>query len=184
MKLSKPILQSSALRDLLRIAIGAAFLAFCSWFSIPFPIPFTLQLFCVYLLNFLFGGRKALLSVSIYLLLGALGVPVFSGFQGGIGHLIGPLGGFLIGMLLICLVCCFKGLKPWVLAAIGTLLCYALGAVWFFLLGQSETTFGAILFSMVLPFLPLDALKLYLSHLVSKRLLPRLEEGGFHAAKE
>lgn len=131
-----------------------------------------MQLFSVYLLILLFGGIKSLSSICVYLLLGAVGLPVFSGFQSGIGHLIGPLGGFLFGMLFLCAFTCIPLFKPVIRITIGTAICYLTGSVWYALFMQGTTSFGVILLTTVLPFVPLDALKLYLACAVAKRMRP------------
>ena len=68
--------------DLAYIAIGAALIAVCSWISIPTTVPFTLQTFAVMLTVLLLGGMRGTIAVTVYILLGAIGVPVFSGFSG------------------------------------------------------------------------------------------------------
>ena len=76
------------------ISLGAVLIALCSWISVPATVPFTLQTFAVLLVCDLLGGRWGLVSVLLYLLMGAVGFPVFSGFSGGLGHLLGMTGGF------------------------------------------------------------------------------------------
>ena len=82
-------------RDLARAALFAALIAICSWISIPTAVPFTLQTFAVFLALGVLGGKLGTLSVAVYLLLGAVGLPVFAGFQGGLGALLGATGGYL-----------------------------------------------------------------------------------------
>lgn len=78
--------------------LSIALLTVCSWISIPFgPVPFTLQTMMLAFIVVLFPPREALMSVLGYLLIGAIGVPVFSGMTGGLGIVMGPTGGFLIG---------------------------------------------------------------------------------------
>lgn len=78
--------------------LSIALLAVCSWISIPFgPVPFTLQTMMLAFIVVLFPPREALMSVLGYLLIGAIGVPVFSNMTGGLGVIMGPTGGFLIG---------------------------------------------------------------------------------------
>ena len=74
-------------RDLTLIAVGAALIALCSWISVPMTIPFTMQTFAVCLVSALFGARRGMWTVACYLLLGAVGAPVFAGFTGGVGIL-------------------------------------------------------------------------------------------------
>ena len=91
-------------RDITMIAVCTAMMVICSWISIPATVPFTMQTFGVFLCVGLLGGRRGTLAVSVYLLLGAVGLPVFSGFTGGIGHLFGATGGYIIGFLFSALV--------------------------------------------------------------------------------
>ena len=86
------------------ISLGAVLIALCSWISVPATVPFTLQTFAVLLVCDLLGGRWGLVSVLLYLLLGAVGFPVFSGFSGGLGHLLGMTGGYILGFVLSALV--------------------------------------------------------------------------------
>lgn len=85
-------------RSIARSGLCVALLACCAWVSVPVgPVPFTMQTFALALLPQVLPTRDALLTVVVYLLLGAVGVPVFSGFQGGPGALLGPTGGYLLG---------------------------------------------------------------------------------------
>ena len=85
-----------------RIALCAALLAPCAWLSIPTQPPFTMQTFGVFLTLLLLGARDGVIAIALYILLGAMGAPVFSGFNGGMGALMGPTGGYIVGFLLIC----------------------------------------------------------------------------------
>ena len=75
----------------------AALMAVCSWISIPTAIPFTLQTMAVFLAVGLLGGKRGTLAVTAYVLLGAVGAPVFANFSGGIGILLGQTGGYILG---------------------------------------------------------------------------------------
>ena len=120
-----------------RIALCAALLAPCAWLSIPTQPPFTMQTFGVFLTLLLLGARDGAIAIALYILLGAMGAPVFSGFNGGMGALLGPTGGYIVGFLLICpiygLLCRNKaGLWAKALALfLGLLACYAFGTLWF-----------------------------------------------------
>ena len=87
-------------RDLCFCAIGAALIAVCAWISIPADVPFTLQTFAIFAVCGLLGGKRGTVSVLVYLLLGAVGAPVFAGFRGGFASLIGTTGGYLVGFIL------------------------------------------------------------------------------------
>ena len=90
--------------DLAYIAIGAAIIAVCSWITIPTPVPFTLQTFAVFAILLILGGPRGTLAIVTYVALGAIGVPVFSGFTGGIAVLLGKTGGYIIGFIIIGLL--------------------------------------------------------------------------------
>ena len=81
--------------DMVYIAVFAVVMAICSWISIPATVPFTLQTFGVFLAVGVLGGKRGTLSILVYILLGAVGVPVFAGFSGGIGSLFGNAGGYI-----------------------------------------------------------------------------------------
>ena len=85
--------------DMVYIAIFAVIIAVCSWISVPMVVPFTLQTFGVFCAVGLLGGKRGTLSVLIYVLLGAVGVPVFAGFSSGIGTLFGVTGGYIMGFI-------------------------------------------------------------------------------------
>ena len=151
-------------------SLFAALLAVCAWVCIPLgDTVLTLQTFGIFLCLLLLGGKWGSLTVGIYLLLGAVGLPVFSGFRGGIGALAGVTGGFLWGFLLMGLV--YWGLEklgklPALLA--GLLVCYGCGCGWFYL--YSGGGLGLILLRCVVPFLVPDAVKLWLAFTLAGRL--------------
>ena len=74
--------------DMVYIAIFAVLMAICSWISIPMSVPFTLQTFGVFLAVGVLGGKRGTLAIVVYVLLGAIGIPVFAGFTGGIGIIL------------------------------------------------------------------------------------------------
>lgn len=167
-------------QDLIYMAIGAALITVCSWITIPFIVPFTLQTFAVFTVVELLGGRKGGLSVLVYILLGAVGLPVFSGFKGGIGALIGTTGGYIIGFLFIALIYQISvnllGNKIYVRVAamiVGLIVCYAFGTAWFMVMYTRSS--GAIDLATALgwcvtPFIIPDILKLTLAMFVSSKL--------------
>ena len=89
--------------DIVYIAVFAVIMAICSWISIPAAVPFTLQTFGVFVAVGVLGGKRGTLSILVFILLGAIGVPVFAGFSGGIGVLAGTTGGYIIGFLIVIL---------------------------------------------------------------------------------
>ena len=166
--------------DLAHIALGAALITVCAWITLPFTVPFTMQIFAVFLSLILLGGRNGTIAVCVYLLLGAIGIPVFSGGKGGFSVLIGPTGGYLFGMLLIGAVYWIGtktfGKKVWVevaLLVVGLLLCYMFGTVWFSALNAEKGCFASLLVCVV-PFLLPDAAKLALAVILGRRLRKRI----------
>lgn len=120
------------------IALMAVLISVCSWLSVPAAIPFTMQTYAVFTALLLLGGRRGSIAVAVYIALGAVGLPVFSGFAGGIGKLMGPSGGYIFGFMLtaLCYWLCERvfGKKLWVKTVslvVGLALCYAFGTVWF-----------------------------------------------------
>lgn len=172
-------------RQLTLTALFAALTAVLSQISFPIPftpIVFTMGVMAVYLTAALLPKWNALLAQLVYLLLGAVGLPVFSGFSGGIGRFAGVTGGYLIGFLLIPLVMWGaqtlfgKGPVVFVLSAVvGLAVCYAFGTAWFVLMyAATSGPIGVVsaLWSCVIPFLIPDALKLALALVLSRRLAP------------
>ncbi|MBQ9227360.1 MAG: biotin transporter BioY [Eubacterium sp.] len=167
--------------DLVYIGVGAALIAVCAFATVPIgPVPFTLQTLGVCLTAGLLGRRGGIPAVLVYILLGAVGVPVFSGFKGGIGVLFGATGGYIIGFLFTALLVGTvadktKG-KLWQLLlgmTGGVLLCYVFGTAWFaavFAHNGDPRSLGGILSVCVVPFLLPDAVKIVLAAVLTNRL--------------
>lgn len=171
-----------SVRDLCYMAFGVALISVCSWISVPAAVPFTLQTFAVCLITALLGLRLGMWTVSGYILLGAVGVPVFSGFRGGPGALLGTTGGYIVGFLFTALIVGLAvrrfGRKLPVLLggmALGILVCYAFGTAWFMLVYARSTgpvSLAAALGWCVLPYLLPDAGKIILASWLVQRLYP------------
>ena len=151
-------------------SLFAALIAICAWISVPiFDIAFTLQTLGIFLSLSLLGGKRGCAAIMIYLRLGASGMPVFSGFQGGLGALAGITGGFLWGFL-------FSGLAYWALERFGKLpamiagqvFCYLCGCIWFYLYAGGGI--WVILLRCAVPFLIPDGAKIYLAYILTRRL--------------
>lgn len=162
-----------------RIALCAALLAPCAWLSVPTQPPFTMQTFGIFLTLLLLGAKDGTIAIGLYILLGALGVPVFSGFNGGMGALMGPTGGYIVGFLLICLIfglLCGKGAGLWLKALallLGLAVCYAFGTLWFVkVYGDMKGPISTLsaLSMCVFPFIVPDLAKLALALWAGKRL--------------
>lgn len=168
-------------RKMVQCALFAALLALCAWISIPAgEIAFTLQTFGICLTLELLGGRRGSAAIAVYLAMGAVGLPVFTGFRGGIGMLLGTTGGYLAGFLatglIYWLITALFGGRPWARLlglVLGLLTCYGIGTIWFsrvYLQGGHTMTLAAVLAKCVLPYLLPDGIKLWLAWILSRRL--------------
>ncbi|MBQ2893462.1 MAG: biotin transporter BioY [Oscillospiraceae bacterium] len=159
---------------LARCAIFSALMCVCAWISIPAGnLIFTLQSFAFLLALFVLGGQGAVVSVAVYLLLGVVGLPVFSGFRGGFGILLGITGGYLWGFLPASLlywgITAIFGEKSKICAAIAaSLSVYICGAAWFCVYASGGLI--PVLLQGVLPYLLPDAVKFILAFSLSGRL--------------
>lgn len=166
--------------DMVYIALFAVLMAICSWISIPTVVPFTLQTFAVFLATGVLGGKRGSMAVLIYILLGAIGIPVFAGFQGGLNVILGNTGGYIIGFIFSALVMWamekLLGKKLWVLGlsmVLGLIVCYAIGTVWFMVVYTKNTGavgLAAVLGWCVIPFIIPDLIKIALALGLSKTL--------------
>ncbi len=167
-------------KDMTRAAVMAALISVCSWISIPAAVPFTLQTFGVFLSAGLLGGKLGFFSVLVYVLMGAAGAPVFSGFNGGLGVLLGGTGGYITGFLFasaaVWLITGIFGERTAVLAismAVGLIACYAVGTAWFmivYLRAADPVSLITALTKCVFPFIIPDALKICAALYLAKRL--------------
>ena len=163
-------------KHMVQCSICAALLAISAWLSIPMPqISFTMQSFAVFFALGLLGGRRGCISIGIYLLMGAVGLPVFSGFRGGAGVLLGVTGGYIWGFLA-------AGLIYWLFTTVfgdklyirlismilGMLVCYGCGTAWYLYLYGGN--FWAIMATCVLPYLIPDGVKIALAISLAERL--------------
>ena len=165
-------------------ALFTALIAVCAWISVPVPkpfVPFTMQTFAVFSAVMVMGGRRGLMSIIAYLLIGAAGAPVFAGFRGGLGVLLGNTGGYLIGFAALALV-------YWLITALlgddalwvkilsgaaGLIACYAFGTAWFMISGAGGSGYAGIISSLslcVFPFVIPDFIKMAMAVMLSTRL--------------
>lgn len=167
-------------KELVFTALMAVIIAVCSWISIPTTVPFTLQTFGVFMAVGLLGGKKGTISVLVYILLGAVGVPVFAGFSGGIGVLFGTTGGYIVGFLLSGLVywamtAAFGEKLPIMIIAmvLGLIVCYAFGTAWFMIVYAKNTAPIGLMTALgwcVFPFIIPDCIKIALAVVLTKQL--------------
>lgn len=170
-------------RNMVLCALFVALLAVCGKISLMIGnfLIFTMQTFAVFLALGLLGGKRGTIAIFVYLLLGAVGLPVFAAPPGGLATLLGFTGGYLMGFL-------FSGLTYWAITAIwgntndtrlfamlaGLLVCYACGCLWSFFgylqAGAGVVALGTILSRDVLPYLLPDICKLLLAYYLTGRL--------------
>ena len=177
---------NSKTKNMALIGVMAALICVAGPLSISIgPIPLSLASFAVYMAGAVLGAKKGALAVGIYLLLGLVGLPVFSGFSGGLQKLIGVTGGYLVGYLPCA---CITGLavKPnspesglrWRLPAfmaLGTAVLYLIGTAWFMV--QTRNTLAASMGMCVIPFLPGDAVKIVAASLLARPVRRALYRG-------
>lgn len=159
--------------DMAYIAVFAVLIAICSWISIPMTVPFTLQTFAIFLAVGVLGGRRGTLAVVVYVLLGAIGIPVFAGFSGGLGIIMNNTGGYIIGFIFSALIMWLMeslfGRKLWVQAvsmALGLLACYAVGTAWFmfvYIRTSGAVGLSTVIGWCVIPFIVPDIVKIVLA---------------------
>ena len=167
-------------RQFVQAAVMAAVLVILAQVIIPVgPVPFTMAIFGAALAGGLLSPAAAAYCVGVYLLLGAVGVPVFSGFRGGLSVLLGPAGGFLAGYVFVAVgVSLAMRVKtrylPVLLALPGLFICHLLGVLWFG--AQTGTPVLQAVLSVSLPFLLPDMAKIAFAVLLEGRLRARMSK--------
>ena len=165
-------------KQMVLIALMTAVTCVLGPLSIPLPfspVPISLTNFAIFLASFVLGMKSGTISFIIYLLLGAIGVPVFSSFRGGLQVLAGPTGGYLIGFIFLALIMGFaldhfdRKLVPTIIGMIiGMAVCYAFGTVW--LAKLLSLSFKEGLMMGVIPYLAGDAAKIIIAAIVGPKL--------------
>ncbi len=172
-------------KDLALTGMFAVVIAVCSWISIPTAVPFTLQTFAVFSALGLLGGKRGFFAVLVYMLLGAVGLPVFAGFKSGVAVLVGSTGGYIVGFLIIAGVYwvaeVFIGkqiIVRIISMVIGLALCYLFGTVWFvtvFTRTNGDISLFKALQMCVIPFVIWDLLKMALALSVTSAVGKRIK---------
>lgn len=174
--------QKSLTRDITIIGLMSAITVIMAQISIPMPlgVPMTMQTFAVTLVAVVLGAKRSAISMGIYLLLGAIGLPVFASFNGGLQVLVGPTGGFLLSFPLMAFVIGYgvryrrkkKGMFTLFLI-LGTALNYAVGLVMFCLLMKASLITG--LMACVVPFIPTAIIKAILGSWLGFKIKDRVK---------
>ena len=165
-------------------ALMAAVMCVLGPLTVPIgAVPISLANFVICLTAWLLGPKFGTLSVAVYLCIGLIGVPVFSGYGAGLAKIAGPTGGYLVGYLLLALIGGLfieKSKGNPVVSGIGLVLgdadCYVLGTAWFVF--QMQCELGYALSVCVYPFIALDLAKIVVSCVVGALLRKRLVQAG------
>lgn len=173
-------------KDMTLTALFAAICCVCSIITIPTGIvPVTLGTFGIMVTAMILGEKRGIISVALFIILGIIGLPVFSGMNGGIGVIAGPTGGYIYSYLLMVPIigiaskCLNKTLSSGMFTMLGCLaalfVCYLVGTVHFMIvmnLGGKSIGLWASLCSCVFPFIPFDILKAVVAIIIAARVKP------------
>lgn len=175
-----------SVKQLALVGLMAAIICVLAPFSLPIPVspvPISLGTLAIYFVLTVLGLKLGLVSVIVYILLGLVGLPVFTGFTGGPGKLFGPTGGYIVGYLFMALICGFfidrwsNKLIPSILGMIlGTAVMYFFGSVW--LAYQASYTLPQAFMAGVIPYIPGDLVKLILAMTLGRQVRRRLQRAG------
>lgn len=166
-------------KDLCNIGLWAAVVAVMAQIAIPMPlgVPMTMQTFAITLAAIILGPQKGGLAVLVYVLLGAIGLPVFANFSGGLGVLLGPTGGFIISFPIMAFVI---GLSTktnnkvlfitWIV--LGTVINYVIGVAMFCMMTQNSIAVGIT--ACVLPFIPTAIIKAVVATILGLKMKVRM----------
>ncbi len=173
-------MKSKKIKRLSLWALFVAVIAATAFISIPTPfgINFTMQIFGVCLAGLCLGVRGGISSVVVYIALGAMGLPVFSFFTGGMGVLVGASGGFLWGFVPVAALCgvaakCDKKSLKFLICVIAVLLCHALGVIQYSFV--SGVSIVAAIVATSLPFLLKDFTVIFLAILTADRIKGKIK---------
>ena len=152
------------LKDMVLMALFAALTCVLAPLAVPIgPVPISLTNLVIYFSLYVLGWQRATITYIVYLLLGLVGLPVFSGFEGGVGKVAGPTGGYLIGFIFMAIVCGLlmqvkkdKKIVNIVFCVVGMWFCYSTG-----------TGLGAAMALCVIPFIPGDLIKIAIAAVVA-----------------
>lgn len=167
-------------KRLIICALFTAIICIIAPFSIMIgPVPVTFTLFALGLSAFVEKSKWAAVSTGVYIIIGLVGVPVFSGFKSGVSAIMSPTGGFVFSYVFIVIILgmCSKTEKKSVIVlwcALALLVCYACGVIWYIIITSSDIITALML--CVVPFIPFDILKLYAAYVVAKAVRKRLKK--------
>ena len=158
------------------IALMTAVICVVSPFSIPIgTVPVSFSFLAIFFALYVLGMKEGFISCVLYILIGFVGVPVFSGFGSGAAKIFGPTGGYILGYLFLCVIAGFfiekfyqRRLAAFFGMLLGVLVCYIFGTAW--LMYQSHITFVQALWAGVIPFIPFDLAKCAIAALLGPKI--------------
>lgn len=164
------------------VSLCSVFLIIGAWITVPFAVPFTMQTFALFLVLFVFGGKLGMFSLLLYIGLGLIGVPVFSGFNSGISALVGPTGGYIFGFVAATALY-FASERFFaagtcnrlVVSFVALMLCYACGTAWYMLYINSTAGFWSAVTLCVVPYVVPDIIKITFAYFLAKKLKSMLK---------
>ncbi len=171
--------------EMTQTAVMTAVLCILGPLTVPIgPVPISLAPLAILLAVYVLGTLKGTAACALYLLIGAFGLPVFSGFSGGFAKIAGPTGGYLIGYIFLALIAGWFIHKfydniviQFLGMCLGMAVLYALGTVW--LSQAAGLTFKEALAAGVIPFILGDLIKIVCAIALGRAVNSRLEAGGF-----
>ncbi|MDE6434540.1 MAG: biotin transporter BioY [Lachnospiraceae bacterium] len=176
--------QKLTTKNIALIAVMTAVTCVLAPLSIPIgPVPISLTTVAIYFGLYILGTKRETISCIVYMLIGLAGLPVFSGFTGGPGKLIGPTGGYMMGFVPMAIIAGLvidktngKFILDFLAMVAGTAVCYAFGTIWLAYQGQMD--FTKALFLGVIPFIPGDLIKMVLAAFFGARIRNQLNRAG------
>ena len=174
-KQNENLKMAGRLTDIMYIAMFTAITAVFAQICIPFQIPFTLQTLAIFISGAMLGWKRGTISILIYILLAAVGVPVLAGLKGGVDKIFGVTGGYILGFILTALIVggitefFGKSIPSLIISmTLGLMVCYILGTVWYCIFANVD--FISALLLCVVPFLLADAAKIAVAVILVRRL--------------
>lgn len=160
-------------RKMLFSALFTGIITVISQIYLPFAVPVTFQIFAVCLSGYVLGAKWGMASVLVYIILGSVGLPVFSGFKGGFGVLFEATGGFIIGFIPLVFLCGIsekmkRKAITITISLVGLLICHLLGVIQFSLVTDAD--FLVSLLTVSLPYFMKDSILMLVANLISENI--------------
>ena len=171
---------NSKVKNMIYCSMFACIVALLAQIRIDLPglVPITLQTLGIYIIACCLTPKLAIIATIVYVLMGSIGLPIFTGFRGGLSSLVGPTGGYIFSFPITSLIISFiinnqnSVIRKIIAMAIGTAVCYLIGTIWFIYV--TNNTFITALTICVIPFIPGDIIKIAVASTLSTKIKARL----------